>query len=550
LTRRLVHTYCDQQQPGWMDAVDGTIGHRLPALVSRSPLQVRQVHAQVLLEQAFAPWALGFMLAKGAVAVAAKSGRFTTAELDTWLASLQVASAPATTCSASTTTSWWPPKSPGMAPTRPVDRHSSLVIEEHSPMYPLVHKKPATAAGRPGGLAPRGWRRLLGALLGCLLTAACGSPTGRQPTATSQQASAGSTHRDYWPTAGWRTTAPNQQGMDPQVLGDLDTQIPQRYPQVRSLLVVRHGYLVYEHYWQGRTANDGDNLYSVTKSVVSALVGIALGEGKLKGLDQPIGVLLARHLPKDADPRLGRVTLEQLLTMTSGLAGDDPSLGGDPRISQRQGASRDWVGHILGRRLVTSPGSGFAYSSATSQLLSAIVADATGQSTLAFARARLFGPLGIASAKAPAPVFVAHPSPATLQAYARAPVAWPTDPQGYQLGFSGLKLPSRDLAKVGYLYLNGGRWDTTQVIPAGYVAASTRPHSTPPPDGPAEAYGYQWWVTSQGGHPSFLAVGYGGQLVQVVPDLDLVVVITSDASQNRNDAGALVGQAIIPAIND
>jgi CubicO group peptidase (beta-lactamase class C family) len=87
--------------------------------------------------------------------------------------------------------------------------------------------------------------------------------------------------------------------------------------------------------------------------------------------------------------------------MTSGLAGDDPSLGGDPRISQRQGASRDWVGHILGRRLATSPGSSFAYSSTSSQLLSAIVADATGQSTLAFARARLFGPLGIASAKAP-----------------------------------------------------------------------------------------------------------------------------------------------------
>jgi CubicO group peptidase (beta-lactamase class C family) len=129
-------------------------------------------------------------------------------------------------------------------------------------------------------------------------------------------------------------------------------------------------------------------------------------------------------------------------------------------------------------------------------------------------------------------------------------VAWPTDPQGYHLGFSGLKLPSRDLAKFGYLYLNGGRWDATQVIPAGYVAASTRPHSTPTPDGPGESYGYQWWVSSQGGHPSFRAVGYGGQLIEVVPDLDLVVVITSDANQNRNDARELVGQAIIPAVTD
>jgi CubicO group peptidase (beta-lactamase class C family) len=382
-----------------------------------------------------------------------------------------------------------------------------------------------------------------------VVLAACTSPSGQRSTGSSQQRPAAPRQRDYWPTSGWRTAPPKAEGMDPAVLATIAGNVASLYPEIRSVLVVRRGYLVYEHYWQGMTASDGDNTYSVTKSVVSALVGIALGEGKLKGLDQPVGALLARHLPHDADPRLARVTLEQLLTMTSGLAGDDPSLDGDPRISQRQGASRDWIRHILGRRLATNPGASFAYSSATSQLLSAIVADATGVSTLGFARARLFGPLGIASANAPAPVFVAHPSRAALQAYQRAPVAWPTDPQGYQLGFSGLKLPSRDLAKFGYLYLNGGRWDTTQVIPAGYVAASTRPRSTPPPDSiGGESYGYQWWVTNQARHPSFRAVGYGGQLIEVVPDLDLVVVITSDANRNRNDAGALIGQAIIPAV--
>jgi len=145
---------------------------------------------------------------------------------------------------------------------------------------------------------------------------------------------------------------------------------------------------------------------------------------------------------------------------------------------------------------------------------------------------------------------VANPSPAAVRAYARAAVAWPTDPEGYQLGFSGLKLPSRDLAKLGYLYLNGGRWDGRQVIPAGFVAASTRPHSTPPPDSPGESYGYQWWVTNQARHPSYLAHGKDGQLIQVVPDLDLVVVITSDATQHRSDARLLVGQAIIPAVTD
>jgi CubicO group peptidase (beta-lactamase class C family) len=402
---------------------------------------------------------------------------------------------------------------------------------------------------RAGGGA-RGWQRGLILLTITVMLAACTSPSGERPTPSSQQRSAVPSQRDYWPTNGWRTAPPKAQGMDPDVLAAIQGTVASLHPEVHSVLVVRHGYLVYERYWQDVTASDGDNVYSVTKSVVSALVGIALGEGKLKGLDQTVGELLAAHLPKDADPRLAHVTLEQLLTMTSGLAGDDPSLGGDPRVSARQGASRDWVGHILGRRLATNPGTSFAYSSATSQLLSAVVADATGVSTLAFARARLFGPLGIASANAPEPVFVAHPSQAAVMTYQRAPVAWPTDPQGYHLGFSGLKLPSRDLAKFGYLYLNGGRWDATQVIPAGYVAASTRPHSSPTPDGPGESYGYQWWVSSHGGHPSFRAVGYGGQLIEVVPDLDLVAVITSDASQHRNDAGELVGQAIIPAVTD
>jgi CubicO group peptidase (beta-lactamase class C family) len=177
-------------------------------------------------------------------------------------------------------------------------------------------------------------------------------------------------------------------------------------------------------------------------------------------------------------------------------------------------SSRDWVGHILGRRLETSPGSSFAYSSAGSQLLSAIVADATGQSTLAYARAKLFAPLGIATDNAlMQPIRHWPPTPAELAAYEQAPVAWPTDPQGYQVGFAWLKLPARDLAKFGYLYLNGGRWDRTQVVPADYVRASVRPHSRLPSSRPGDGYGYQWWTTSVDIHHSFVAVGAGGQFI-------------------------------------
>jgi CubicO group peptidase (beta-lactamase class C family) len=267
------------------------------------------------------------------------------------------------------------------------------------------------------------WTRLLVVGLACVLAAACTSPDGQQATATSQ-ASAAPTQRDYWPTAGWRTAAPDQQGMDPAVLDDLDTIVPDSYPQVRSLLVVRHGYLVYERYWQGVDVGDGHNSFSVTKSFVSALVGIALRERHLQGLDQTVEELLADHLPATADPRLRKVTVKQLLTMTSGLAGDDASLGGEDGISDRMAQSRDWVRHILGRRPVTTPGAEFAYSSAGSHLLSAIVADATGQSALALARAELFGPLGIATDKALEPrVRDWPPTQAEFQAYEQAPVA-------------------------------------------------------------------------------------------------------------------------------
>jgi CubicO group peptidase (beta-lactamase class C family) len=396
------------------------------------------------------------------------------------------------------------------------------------------------------------WIRLLVVGLGCVLAAACTSPDRQEATATTQEATATSQaaaapiQRVYWPTAGWRTAAPAEQGMDAAILDDLDAIVPAGYPSVRSVLVVRHGYLVVERYRQGIEASDGHDVRSVTKSFVSALVGIALRDRQLQGLDQTVEELLADHLPATADPRLRRVTLKQLLTMTSGLAGDDASLGGDDRIIERMFQSPDWVRHILGRRLDSTPGEDAAYSSATSHLLSAIVADATGQSTLAFARAKLFGPLGIAADNALEQTD-RHwpPTPAQDEAYERASVAWPRDPQGYHFGFGGLRLPARDLAKFGYLYLNGGRWDRTQVVPADYVAASTRPQSEP--GGPGD-YGYQWWVTNETGPGSFRAQGYGGQLIQVIPELDLVVVVTSDVNQESRDPSRLVRAVIVPAV--
>jgi CubicO group peptidase (beta-lactamase class C family) len=376
----------------------------------------------------------------------------------------------------------------------------------------------------------------------CVLAVACTGRTGTQVSHRDQQPASA------WPTHGWRTAAPIQEGMDPKGLALIDDDTGRVYPALRSVLVVRHGVLVFERYYHGATPATYFNLWSVTKSVTSALVGVAMGEHTLGGFDQPIGRLLARHLTPRADPSLRRATLEQLLTMTAGLPAD-PTDGSPPSLVH----AGDWVRFVLSQHPASTPGSRFAYSSDGSHLLSAIIADATGQPTLAYAKAKLFAPLGIASDDPFEPVF----APRNQATYEGAGFAWPTDPQGYHLGYGFLKLTAGDLAKFGYLYLKGGSWEGRQVVPAAYVRAATQPQvPTGGTFGPFTGYGYQWWTTTEGGHPAFAAIGLGGQLIEVIPDLDLVVVMTSaepsTAEEVRagGDSQRMVGNLVVPAVRD
>jgi CubicO group peptidase (beta-lactamase class C family) len=379
------------------------------------------------------------------------------------------------------------------------------------------------------------WGRLVAVGLAGSLIAACsaaGSDRSAAPDASLPAA------REYWPTAGWRTATPQSHGIDAAALAKVEQQVAAGFTEVRSVLVVRHGYLVYEHYWHGLDASAGHDVRSVTKSVVGTLVGIAVAEGKIASLDQTVGQLLAAQLPPDADPNMAKITVKHLLTMTSGLAAD-------PAEEDTLWTSPDWVRQILGRRLIAPPGTRFAYSSAGSHLLSAIVATATGQSTLAYARAKLFAPLGIDTTGAFEPVLRADLDPLMLETYQRAGVAWPTDPQGYHYGGAFLRLPARDLAKLGYLYLNGGRWDGAQVVPADYVAAATSSTGSEPNVG--SGYGWQWWVAKDGNHRTFRAEGYGGQFIYVVPDLDLVVVVTNEPEKGSNPR-SIISTTIMSAI--
>jgi CubicO group peptidase (beta-lactamase class C family) len=378
--------------------------------------------------------------------------------------------------------------------------------------------------------------RVMLALVVCVLAVSCGERTA-PPAPDRDRWPVGA-----WPTRGWRTGAPQDQGLDPTVLAGID-DARLTYPTLRSVLVVRHGVLVLERYYQGAAQSSYFNVFSVTKSVTSALIGIALGDRSLGGLEQPIGRLLAAHLPPRPDPRLRAVTVEQVLTMTAGFPPDST-----PGLVQ----ASDWVRFVLGRRLASRPGTRFAYSSEGSHLLSAILADATGQRTLRYAQARLFAPLGIASDHPFEPVF----APRNAAAYQRAGFAWPTDPQGYHLGYGFLKLTARDLAKLGYLYLNGGSWEGRQVVPAAYVRASTSTQVlTGVTSGRLTGYGYQWWTGTEQGHRAFAAIGLGGQLIEVVPDLDLVVVMTSapstaEEAPSGGDSQRLVGDLVVPAVRD
>ena len=301
--------------------------------------------------------------------------------------------------------------------------------------------------------------------------------------------------RTHWPTAGWHRATPASHGIDPTALAAVDTRVATETPDLSALLVIRGGDIVFERYYHGQQPGEPINTRSVTKSVTGTLVGIALGEGKLRSLDQTVGELIPDRIPPGADPRVADVTIKQLLTMTSGLAWD---AGSDwPTLT----TSDNWVELTLGLPVVGIPGETFVYNTGGSHLLGVIVAAATGQNLEDYAREKLFAPLGI------------------------APGNWMSSPQGEPSAGSGLELTPRDMAKLGYLYLNGGRWDGVQIVPADYVAAATRYQSAGDATGGYANYGYQWWVTSTAaGYPAYFALGYGGQHIFVVPDLDLVVV--------------------------
>lgn len=303
---------------------------------------------------------------------------------------------------------------------------------------------------------------------------------------------------------------------------------------VRAVLVLVGDRVLVEEYY-GATADDHRNVFSVTKSVLATLVGIAVEEGVLD-LDDRLRDLLPDYAA-EMSPEVGDTRLEELLTMTGGFS--DTATGEPDDLF----AEPDWIAASLESHV---GGRSFRYTDRGTHLIAAALARATGRSVLEYAREKLFDPIGVDTHAAAEP----RPSPEFSAEYDAADFAWPVDPHGLHHGWGNLKLRPRDMAALGSLYLHQGTVDGEQVVPATWVRDATGMHV--PASGAGQGYGYLWWVDELDGSPASMAVGLGGQLVAVVPEQELVVAVSSHVGDHSTVSASattyLVDAVIAPSV--
>lgn len=303
-------------------------------------------------------------------------------------------------------------------------------------------------------------------------------------------------------------------------LGDA-IQAAERLGPIHAFMLSRDGVTIAAQHFAGPGLDEPANIKSLSKTIQSALVGIAIERGLIESVDQPITALLGQRLPEDAEPEIARVTVDHLLSMRAGLR----STSG--RHYGRWVSSGNWVAHALSRPFVDRPGERMQYSTGAWHILSAILTDQAGASTLALARRWLGRPLNIDFPP------------------------WPQDPDGIYFGGNDMLMSPRDLLRFGELYLHDGHADGTRVLPQGWIEQSWQPRGRSPWSG--DAYGYGWFITELAGERVYYGRGYGGQLLHVVPDLGIVVVITSRPTPPSAGGGYvqalhdLVAEHVIPA---
>ena len=353
---------------------------------------------------------------------------------------------------------------------------------------------------------------------------------------------------DYWPTNGWRTSTPEEQGMDSAKLADMFEYIKEKGLNIDSVTIVRNGYIVTDAYLNPLFKPGMKHiLHSCTKSITSALIGIAIDKGYIKGVDESVIEFFPEKHFANMDERKKTITIKHLLTMSHGIRHQDSFVYKWQGLFEMMN-SKDWVKFILDQPMGVMPGTRYDYSNMSSFLLSAIIHKQTKMSTLSFAQQHLFEPLGITD------------------------VTWPSNPNRITLGWGEIWLTPHDMAKIGWLYLNNGLWDNRQIVPVQWVKDSTKKMASPKSfrrvndkDGDlmlfrsfwlwmaynwgwsiSDGYGYQWWVDDSG---IFSAIGFGGQYIMVFPEKNMVVVFTSVLKDTDFAMpGRLLKEYVIPSV--
>ncbi len=323
-------------------------------------------------------------------------------------------------------------------------------------------------------------------------------------------------NKNYFPEKEWRTSTPEQQGMDSQAL----LNMYKIFGNQGRIIIIRNGYLITD-YNQSYLLKDIHHIHSCTKSIVSALIGNAIEDGYIKNINHNVLSFFPEYKNiQNLDERKKKLTLYHLLTMSSGIQWSD-----NPNINSNQMShSPDWGQYVFDQPMIEEPGQVWNYNSGGSQLLSVIIQKTTGKSAQAYATEKIFKPLGITK------------------------VNWWKDQQGHSTAGWGLHLSSFDIAKIGYLFLRKGRWQDKQVIPEQWVIESTKNHiSVESGFGRGSGYAYQWWVYTDLPFNAYKAWGSYGKhsvMIIIIPDLDMVVVLTGDNSADKR----ILKSFIIPSV--
>ena len=317
-----------------------------------------------------------------------------------------------------------------------------------------------------------------------------------------------------WPTNGWKVKKPEDVGLDGELVTVMIEEIDRSGLNYDGLVVIHKGVIVAEKYYYIYQEKSLHETYSVTKSVISSLVGIALQQGCIESIEDPVLAYFPDREFLNMNDQKQSLTIKDFLTMSSGLAYDPDEMY----------ASSDWAQYTLDEPLIYPPGVTWFYSNGGPQVLSALISQACEMDTREFADQYLFKPLGITNYR------------------------WERNEEGNPNGSWGLELTPRDMAKFGYLYLQDGVWDGEQILPPDWVELSSRPyHQVPDPLEPwDEYYGFLWWIHGDG---FYAAHGYKGQFIYLAPEQDLVVVITANiADKDFVQPQKLIRDYLIPAV--